>query len=159
MTKGASSAPREGRKRASPIAGVLTLALLANVAIQPARAHSDEPLLSVVKNTLYGAMTGLVLGGVLTLVVDDEDRDDVVRWGVVIGTFGGFGFGIYEATRNDDLLSGPSRGEDGPAEIVRADWEAPLVSRLDPSLNRLVPSSPVPAPALHREISRILSGS
>jgi hypothetical protein len=97
-------------------------------------------------------MTGLVLGGVLTLVVDDEDRDDVVRWGVVIGTFGGFGFGIYEATRNDDLLSGPSRGEDGPAEIVCADWEAPLVSRLDPSLNRLHPSPP-------RSAARILSGS
>ncbi len=60
--------------------------------------------MTVARNTVLGGVTGLVLGGTLTLVVDEDQRDDVVRWGVVIGTFGGFGLGIWAASRGQDDL-------------------------------------------------------
>jgi hypothetical protein len=84
-------------------------------------AHADgERILSVTKNAIYGGATGLLLGGVLTLVVTADHRDDVVRWGVVIGTFAGFGYGLYEA-----------RGQkDGFSERVRAQADARRQARL-----------------------------
>jgi hypothetical protein len=64
-----------------------------------------ERILTVAKDAVYGGATGLLLGGVLTLVVPAKDRDDVVRWGVVAGTFAGFGYGLYEASGQKDGFS------------------------------------------------------
>ena len=70
-------------------------------------ARAADPLMTVLKATLVGSITGLVLGGTLTLVVDDESRSETVRWGVVIGTFAGFGVGVWQAaTGRDDLFAG-----------------------------------------------------
>ncbi len=68
---------------------------------------ASDPLLVVTKDTLLGAVTGLILGGTLTLVIDDDSKKaETVRWGVVIGTFAGFGFGIYHASRGEaDLFA------------------------------------------------------
>lgn len=83
---------------------VLLVILILAVAAPRCRAASD-PLLVVTKDTLLGAVTGLVLGGTLTLVIDDDDKKgETVRWGVVIGTFAGFGFGIYHASRGEGDL-------------------------------------------------------
>ncbi|MBU1700737.1 MAG: hypothetical protein KJ970_01645 [Candidatus Eisenbacteria bacterium] len=96
-------------------------------------ARAEEPMLTITKNTLYGALTGLVLGGTLTLVVDEEKRDDVVRWGVVIGTFGGFGFGLYTASRGgEDYLSRWNPQETADVCTI----PGPLALRLDPPLAR-----------------------
>jgi hypothetical protein len=111
-------------------------------------------MLTVTKNTLYGALTGLVLGGTLTLVVDEEKRDDVVRWGVVIGTFGGFGYGLYAASSGDgDYLS--LRGPREKAAFRTT--PGPLALRLDPSLARragiaIEPTAGAPAPAVCRRM-------
>lgn len=83
------------------MATVLAQAALLSLSPAPAQA-SDNGVLQVMKSALYGGVAGLLLGGVLTLVVDSDSRDDVVRWGVVLGTFGGFAYGIY------DLSSGSS---------------------------------------------------
>jgi hypothetical protein len=93
-------------------------------------------MLTIMKNTLYGSVTGLILGGTLTLVVDKEDRDDVVRWGVVIGTFSGFAYGVYAAQMGEeDLL-----GRLAPApRTVRRLRDGPLAVRLDPLLTRWPP--------------------
>jgi hypothetical protein len=69
-------------------------------------AGAAEPILTVLKNTLLGGATGLLLGGTATLVTDDEHRADVVRWGVVIGTFGGFALGVVRAVRGDEDVFG-----------------------------------------------------
>ena len=54
-------------------------------------AHAEEnSILTVAKDALYGAGTGLLLSAVTSLVVSKDSRGDVLRWGVVIGTFGGF---------------------------------------------------------------------
>jgi len=79
------------------------LFLLLGAIARPARAA--DPLLTVTKDTLLGAVTGLVLGGTLTLVIEDSGKQsETVRWSVVIGTFGGFVFGVWHATRGDQAL-------------------------------------------------------
>ena len=84
----------------------------------PAQA-AGERILTVAKDAVYGGATGLLLGGVLTLVVPTEKRDDVVRWGVVVGTFAGFGYGLYEGHGRKDEFS----------ERVRARADARLRAR------------------------------
>lgn len=83
------------------------------------RLATAEPLMTIAKDTLIGGATGLILGGTLTLVVDDQDRSEVVRWGVVIGTFGGFGFGVWRATRGEgeDLFGDASAPRMTPAGL------------------------------------------
>ncbi len=101
-----------GRRSRANRAAILTrgLALALVVTLLPvASARASDPLLTILKGTLLGSLTGLVLGGTLTLVVDDESRSDTVRWGVVIGTFAGFGTGVWQAVASrDDLFAGPA---------------------------------------------------
>lgn len=80
----------------------LALALLSGASTTGAR----EPLLTVLKNTLLGGATGLVLGGAASLVVEDSDRADAVRWCVAAGTFGGFALGVVLAVRGEEYLFG-----------------------------------------------------
>jgi hypothetical protein len=130
-----------GRSRLS--AAVLIACLVATLvpgAPGICRAASDDDMVTITKNTLYGGILGLILGGTLTLVVDSDSRDDVVRWGVVGGVFAGFGYGLYEVTATDDLLA---RGREWPAGeetplVVGA--ARPLAYRLDPALGRLSPA-------------------
>ncbi len=76
-------------------------------------ASAAEPLMVVLKDTLLGGTTGLVLGGTLSLVLDDDSRSEAVRWGVVIGTFGGFAVGVAVAARSegDFLAEATAAGE------------------------------------------------
>jgi hypothetical protein len=93
--------------RNQPIPHRLLILVLALLLALPVQARASDPLLTVAKNTLLGGITGLVLGATLTLVVKEDARSDVVRWGVVAGTFAGLGVGIYVASRGeDDLFSG-----------------------------------------------------
>ncbi len=110
------SSPRTARRRRRA-PGIVILCLL--LAAQAGNARASEPLLDVLKTTLLGGMTGLILGGTLTLVVDEGSRSDTVRWGVVIGTFAGCGVGIWQAaTGRDDLFS--SAGPAGARAPVAA---------------------------------------
>jgi hypothetical protein len=90
------------RRRIKCLMFLLALALT----LRCAPAGASEPILTVLKNTLLGSATGLILSGAATLVVHDEDRADVVRWGVVVGTFGGFALGVVRAIRGDEDVFG-----------------------------------------------------
>ncbi len=87
------------------LCGVIVFALLLagapGLPVRQARAD-DKGMASIGKNAIYGALTGLLLGGVVALVSDKDSRDDAVRWGVVIGTFGGVMYGIYDVSKGDD---------------------------------------------------------
>jgi hypothetical protein len=108
---------RRPQKRLARFLQVAPLALAGGLAVSPARAGSER-ILAVAESALYGGATGLLLGGVLTLVVKPDNRDDVVRWGVVAGTFLGFGYGLYDA-----------RGaKEGFSELVRARADARRLS-------------------------------
>ncbi|MFH1144415.1 MAG: hypothetical protein V1774_07735 [Candidatus Eisenbacteria bacterium] len=97
--------PARGGRTRRGIA-ILLLLLLAGHATS---AGAAEPLIVVLKNTLLGTATGLILGATLTLVVDEDSRSEVVRWSAVLGTFGGFGLGLWLASRGDEDLFGRSR--------------------------------------------------
>jgi len=84
--------------------------------LMPQVAQAKEPLVIIAQDTLLGGVVGLVLGGTLTLVVDEDKRSETVRWGVVIGTFGGFGFGLWHATYPDNELFGGTDDEFGALE-------------------------------------------
>ena len=83
---------------------VAPLMVSGGLSASPAQADGER-ILTVAKDAVYGGATGLLLGGVLTLVVPSESRDDMVRWGVVVGTFAGFGYGLYEARGQKDEFS------------------------------------------------------
>lgn len=79
----------------------------------PTAAAEDSTILRISKSTIYGGLLGLLLGAAVAIVVDDN-RDEPIRWGLVIGVFGGFGYGIYSAsTGRDDffLQADASRAE------------------------------------------------
>jgi len=92
-----------GRPR-HPAAGPWRSSLLSLLLVVPVSARAAEPIITVLKNTLLGGVTGLVLGGALSLVADDDHRDAVVRWGFLIGTFGGFALGVTLAARGEEGL-------------------------------------------------------
>ncbi len=107
------------RRRWAHLLWVVPLMVTSGPSVSSAQA-GGERILIVAKNAVYGGATGLLLGGVLTLVVPSESRDDMVRWGVVLGTFAGFGYGLYEA-----------RGQkDGFSERVQARADARFQTRL-----------------------------
>jgi len=91
--------------------------LLAGAPGLPVRAAgaSDEGMVSIGKNAVYGALTGLLLGGVVALVSDEDSRGDAIRWGVVIGTFGGVAYGIYEVSTGGDNAFGTPDASDAVA--------------------------------------------
>jgi hypothetical protein len=90
--------------------GMVRALLLSALILLPGPARAAEPVLTVLKNTLLGGVTGLLLGGTVSLVTDKDHRGDVVRWGFVLGTLGGFVLGVSLAARGEEglFLSGPA---------------------------------------------------
>ncbi len=72
------------------------LAPAARAAVNVERQGAENPVLEVAKSTVYGGLAGLLLGGAIALVSDNNDNDgDIVKWSFVGGTFLGLGYGIY----------------------------------------------------------------
>ncbi len=96
----------EGRRRmrgAHLIVAALLVVIIGQT-VTPAQA-SDNEILTVVQDAVYGGAAGLLLGGVLALVVPKDNRDDSLRWGVVVGTFAGFAYGMYDVFADGDSFS------------------------------------------------------
>jgi hypothetical protein len=93
--------------------------------LRPATAGAAEPLITILKNMLLGGAVGTILGGSVTLVVHEEARADAVRWGAVIGTFGGFTLGVMLALRGeDDLFARAVTESPAPREASPATFPA-----------------------------------
>lgn len=67
-------------------------------AVNVERSGSENPMVEVARSTLYGGLTGLLLGGALAIASDGKHDASMVRWGFVGGTFFGFGFGLWHVT-------------------------------------------------------------
>lgn len=124
-------------RRFSPVGSILVrasawaliLALFAPGGLARPRAASAESDIKVIlTDSLYGAAAGALLGGVLMLVVDKDNRDDTLRWGIVLGTFSGFAYGIYETSGDSGGYSGLLR------PIPPGSSAAPEQDELDPAL-------------------------
>ncbi len=102
------------------------LALIMAIGL-PRGAGATEPLLTVAKNTLLGGVTGLILGSTLTLVVDDDQRDDSVRWGIVAGTFAGFGVGVWLAATGGEDLFAQTPEDPGAGALVWSRRDDPVL--------------------------------
>jgi|SRR5580765_4209619 hypothetical protein len=86
-----------------PISLVLCLALScalpgrASAGVNIERQSAENPMVEIFRSTLYGALTGAVVGGVIMLAAQ-EDADtnrNILRWSIVSGTVVGLGAGIY----------------------------------------------------------------
>jgi hypothetical protein len=79
---------------------VLLVAMLAASAAPAAgavnveRQGSENAFIEVARTACYGALAGVLVGSAIALAQDNGKGGDDVRWGFVIGTFGGLGYGI-----------------------------------------------------------------
>ncbi len=84
------------------VAGILLFALASTAFAPPCRAgQSEERMLSITKTTIYGALLGGLLGLASSLVVREGYEDDAVRWGIAIGSFAGFTYGVISPPDDD----------------------------------------------------------
>ena len=108
-------------RRVSSPAALALLALLLFALAEPADAQVTEirqgdenPVVSIFKSTIYGGLAGLVLGGAIELIDDDEKDTDELKWGFVAGAFFGFGFGVYHVLNRPEpygaFLEGGEQG-------------------------------------------------
>ena len=96
-------------KRSTMLGSALTaLALLmananaASAQVVEAREGSSNPAEILFKSTLFGAGTGLALGGAYLLVADAPDVGETLRWSTAGGAAGGLLIGlVYMVTRSD----------------------------------------------------------
>ncbi len=58
------------------------------------RGGQENPIISVAKSTMWGMVTGVLLGLAIN-VASDADSKEVYRWSFVGGTFAGFIYGVY----------------------------------------------------------------
>ena len=76
------------------------------------RVGAENPMITVAKATMWGGVTGLILGGAIALVADDNEID-IIKWSLVGGVFVGFGFGVYH------VMSRPS----GESSLLETDGD------------------------------------
>jgi hypothetical protein len=101
-------------------AAVVAFLGLLLVSAEPAAAQLIEtrkgeanPVVSVFKSTIYGSLAGLVLGGAVELIDDDDDDTDALKWGFVGGAFFGFGYGLYHVMTRPEPQALLERGPQG----------------------------------------------
>jgi len=72
---------------------------IARAEVNVERHGSENGMVEIAKSTIYGALAGFVVGGAIELAAKD-DSGEPLRWGIVIGTFAGLAYGVYDvATR------------------------------------------------------------
>ena len=80
---------------AALVTGLLPGRASAGVNIE--RQSAENPMVEIFKSTIYGALTGAVVGGVIVLAANEssDTNGDIMRWSIVAGTVLGLGAGIY----------------------------------------------------------------
>jgi hypothetical protein len=78
---------------------------LAPAQVTVVREGDENPMLTVAKSTFWGSVTGLLIGGAIALVVEDN-KGDQVKWGFVVGTIGGCAFGFYHVFTREPPTTG-----------------------------------------------------
>jgi len=99
------------------------------------RDAEANPASVIFRSTLYGAGTGLVLGGAYILVADDADTGDVLRWSTAGGAAAGVLIGLaYLATRSEPENA---EGEVGMLRIEGGNARVSLAGAVSPRLRSL----------------------
>lgn len=58
------------------------------------RAGEENPAVSITKSIFWGGLGGLILGGAIALVAEDNEGD-IIKWSFVGGTAAGLAVGIW----------------------------------------------------------------
>jgi hypothetical protein len=86
------------RTFAAALAFMLVMGFQDNLRAQVVEERESEgnPVVTVFRGTLYGAGTGLLLGGAYALIESDgaEETRDILRWGVAGGAIAGATVGL-----------------------------------------------------------------
>ncbi len=100
---------------AALVAGMLPARASAGVNIE--RQSAENPMVEIFRATIYGALTGAVVGGVIVLAAksDSDTNQDIMRWSVVAGTALGLGAGIYFTARRPQPSALLEFGKGGPS--------------------------------------------
>jgi len=78
-------------------AALLCAALPVRAAINVERRGDENPMVEIARSTMYGALAGTLVGSAFALASDAKDAS-AVKWGFVVGTFFGAGYGFYSVS-------------------------------------------------------------
>ncbi len=81
-------------------------------------ARADNTFNEVAKTTVLGAAAGLVVGSAVAWLAEDGEP---VKWGFVIGTFGGLAYGVAHANSSRASLIELRRGGLGSGGLASLD--------------------------------------
>jgi hypothetical protein len=104
-------------------------AVASNAQVTVEREGDENPVMTIAKSVLWGGLAGVVLGGAVALVAE-QNEEDIVKWFFVGGTFAGLGYGIYHVSTREKPSSALLR-IDGDG----LDWGFPSVA-LERGLDR-----------------------
>lgn len=98
------------------------LAPAAQAAVDVQRQGSENSMVEVARSTFYGALAGTVVGSAIALVAEGDGEP--VKWGFVLGTFAGLGYGLYQVNQRPAVslleLHGGVFGSGGLAAVEAA---------------------------------------
>ena len=84
------------------------------------REGAENPVMEIARAVFWGATAGTIIGLAISLVQDGSSGEPV-RWGFVLGTFGGLGAGIYFVSQRPQPASLLELRHDGLAPGAAAD--------------------------------------
>jgi hypothetical protein len=91
-------------KQAKTVLAVLLLATTLLSAGAQADEGRENSVATVGKSTFYGALTGLLVGGAIALVAD-QNAGEVLKWSFVAGTSAGLIWGVHDASTRAEANS------------------------------------------------------
>lgn len=99
---------------------VLTIVLAAVLCAvgAPREARAENAFNEVAKTTVLGAAAGLVVGGAIAWLAEDGEP---VKWGFVIGTFGGLAYGVAHQNSSSASLIELRHGAIGTGGMASLD--------------------------------------
>ncbi len=97
---------------------MLVLAAVLVTVGAPREARADNSFNEIAKTTVLGAAAGLVVGSAIALLADDGEP---VKWGFVIGTFGGLAYGVANQNRSSASLIELRHGTIGTGGMASLD--------------------------------------
>jgi hypothetical protein len=74
-----------------------TLFSRSSASVNIERSGDENPVKEIAKSVYWGAIAGGLLGGAVALA-DSGPSMEPLRWGIVLGAFGGLAFGTYFVT-------------------------------------------------------------
>jgi hypothetical protein len=92
----AQSGADSARAGAAPTAAADRHQMPATIQIE--RRGEENPFIEVMNTTKWGALGGLLVGGAISLAARGNDNGEGLRWGIIVGTFAGLGYGIWHVS-------------------------------------------------------------